>query len=489
MSIVSSVETSSRNPPIVDETSPYWREEMQRGHLHFYLQARRECGNVVEIRHLHTRWFLLNNPDDIETVLKSSYRQFRKGFLWDNFRLLVGQGLVTVEPEHWLKQRRALQPVFLRRYHERFANRIGQSVQNAIERYRAKAASGETVAMTTEMARLTLGNASHTLFGTELGDLNETISENLSSVIGYIALWHQYPWHKKTFGVYLPHTSHARFRRSMKVLERSVQTIVERRETLRLSNDDEPQDLLRALLEDENEPPHGSVRSFGNRSRRALSNLATRGVRRRRYARMMRDQVMSFVFVGHETTAAAVCWVWYLLSQHPKVEAKLHQELDRVLDGRAPSREDLPNLPYLSQVLNETLRLYPPVWGFSRETTQTEKLSGYTVPAGSTLNIVPYVMHRHPDFWDEPEKFDPERFAPEREAGRHPFAYIPFGAGPRQCIGKHTALLEAQLVVAGIAQHFTLRLAPDVDIQPIPSLTLWPSANLPMTFHPRQPQS
>ena len=465
-------------PPVVDQLLPRWQEVRQRGGADFCVLARRECGDLFELRLGKERWFQVSHPDDLAIVFKGSNESFRKGRLWDNFRLLAGQGLITVEPEQWLQQRRSLQPAFLRCYHERFAKRIEQSNEETRARFETLAQSGETVHVTTEMARLTLRNAGHTLFGTELGDLTETISEHLVDVLEYINVWHLYPKNKRALGVYLPQTVHGRFRRSLDALEDAARTIVRRREQTPRQNpkgEDQATDLLGLLLQE-------------NKGKTRLERALIRRFGKKRRARLIRDQVLSFLFTGHETTAAALSWVWFLLAKHPEAEAKLHEELNRVLDGRAPTRADLDRMPFLRQLVQETLRLYPPVWQFLRETTCSETFRGYTLPAGSMLSILPYVVHRHPDFWDEPEKFDPERFAPEREAARHPFSYIPFGAGPRQCIGKHTALLEIQLIVAGIAQHYVLRPVPGVEVRPQAAISLWPSHNLPMTLHPRASQ-
>ncbi len=476
-------------PPVLDQSLPQWREALQHDIANFYVLAQRECGDVFEFRLLgKLELFHVSHPDDLAVVFKGSNESFRKGRRWDNFRLLVGQGLITVEPQQWLQQRRSLQPAFLRRYHEHFATRIEQSVQETLVRFGPLAQSGETIHVTTEMARLTLRNAGHTLFGTELGDLTEPISEHMAAVLEYIVFWPMYAKHKRTLGVYLPRTKHGRFRRSLRILEEAAQTIIRRRQEIRreearredpeAESEGEKQapDLLDLLLQQLEESEVG---------RDVFQRASPRFFEKRRRARLVRDQMMSFLFTGRETTAAVLSWVWFLLAQHPEAEARLHQELDRVLDGRPPARADLEHLPFLGQVVNETLRLYPPVWSFLRETTRPEIFSGYALPSGSTLHICPYSIHRHPDFWDEPEKFDPERFTPEREAARHPFAYVPFGAGPRQCIGKYTALLEAQLIVAGIAQHFVLRPVSGVEVRSNAVISLWPSHNLPMTLHPR----
>jgi cytochrome P450 len=196
--------------------------------------------------------------------------------------------------------------------------------------------------------------------------------------------------------------------------------------------------------------------------------------------RQVRDEVMTIFLAGHETTSVALTWTFYLLSQHPAVAAKLRSELDAVLGGRAPTVDDLANLPYNRMVIDEALRLYPPAWVLSRTPLADDVIGGYRIPKGSNVFLSPYVTHRHPAFWDDPERFDPERFTPERAAGRPRFAYFPFGGGPRQCIGNNFALLEAQLLLATIFQRYRLELWPEHQVGLLPLITLRPKGGLPI---------
>jgi cytochrome P450 len=201
--------------------------------------------------------------------------------------------------------------------------------------------------------------------------------------------------------------------------------------------------------------------------------------------RQLRDEVMTIFLAGHETTANALTWTWYLLSRNPDAEARLHDELDRVLGGRTPSFADLRELPYSRMVIEETLRLYPPAWAIGRFAAGDDEVGGYRIPATSQLVMSPYVTHRHPEFWDLPEAFDPERFLPEKAAGRPRFAYFPFGGGPRQCIGADFAMIEAQLALATVAQRYRLRLPPGRVVEPEPLVTLRPKGGMPMHLQPR----
>jgi cytochrome P450 len=197
------------------------------------------------------------------------------------------------------------------------------------------------------------------------------------------------------------------------------------------------------------------------------------------------DEVRTLVLAGHETTANALGWAWYLLARHPEVEARLHAELAAVLGGRTPTLDDLPQLSYTRMVIDETMRLYPPAPIMGRWVEDEDELHGYRIQGKTFISFSQYAVHRHPDFWDDPERFDPERFTPERVAARPKYAYFPFGGGPRLCIGNNFALMEAQIILATLAQRYRLRLAADRPIEPELVLTLRPCGGVPVTLTPR----
>lgn len=199
----------------------------------------------------------------------------------------------------------------------------------------------------------------------------------------------------------------------------------------------------------------------------------------------LRVEVTTFLLAGQETTALALTWTWYLLSQHPEVQQRLEQEIDDAVDGRPPESADLVNLPYARMVIDETMRLYPPAWGFSRQALGDDLLGGYHLPRGWLAFVVPYVLHRLPAYWTAPDAFDPDRFSAERSAERPKFVYVPFGAGPRQCIGNHFALIEAHVIVTTLAQRYRLRLVPHHRVEPWPLITLRPRHGMPMFIERR----
>ncbi|MGZ3476567.1 MAG: cytochrome P450, partial [Polyangiales bacterium] len=201
--------------------------------------------------------------------------------------------------------------------------------------------------------------------------------------------------------------------------------------------------------------------------------------------KQLRDEAMTIFVAGHETTANNLAWTFYLLSKHPAARRKLYEELASVLGGRSPTVEDLPRLEWTRWVIQESMRLYPPAWITGRNTVEDDVVGGWFAPRGSLMFVSPMLVHRHPDFWDDPEGFDPERFSPSRSAGRPTYAYFPFGGGPRQCIGNGFAMMEAQLLLATIAQHIELDLLPGAQVTPEPVVTLRPRHGLPMRVLPR----
>jgi len=201
--------------------------------------------------------------------------------------------------------------------------------------------------------------------------------------------------------------------------------------------------------------------------------------------RQLRDEVMTIFLAGHETTSLALTWIWYLLSQHPDAQQLVEREVDASLQGRTPGYEDLARLPYTRMVIEEAMRLYPPAWGFSRQALGPDTIGGYHLPKGWLVFVIPAVMHRLPAYWADPDRFDPLRFTPEQTAARPKFVYLPFGAGPRQCIGNQFALIEAQLIVATLAQRYRLRLLPGHPVEPWALVTLRPRYGMKMIVERR----
>jgi cytochrome P450 len=301
------------------------------------------------------------------------------------------------------------------------------------------------------MMRLTLEIATSTLFGVESGDAAAVVREQFTIVNRRVIELFSRPWMTLPVARSLPTRGNRRARRAKQELDAVVQRIIAARRAQAGGGDD----LLSMLLEARDEEGGMSDRQLG-------------------------DEVMTMLLAGHETTANALAWTFHLLSRHPSAAERLRAELEEVLGGRAPTVADLSRLTYCRMVIEESMRLYPPVWTFSRTPREPDTIQGYDVPAGAVVILSPWITHRHPDVWEDPERFDPERFTPDRVARRPRFAYIPFAAGPRQCIGSGFAMNEAQLVLATLAQRFRVEPLSDRPVVPEPLVTLRPRGGLPM---------
>lgn len=430
---------------------------MQRDILGFTLMARREYGDVVRVRTIgNNAWYLISHPDDIERVLRN--RNYPKGPIGQGLYRLIGNGLLLSEGDFWLRQRRLAQPAFHRQRLINLAAMMTAKAELVAERWQALAAQHQPFNVTHEMMRLTLQIVGLALFNSDLssaaGDVDHALTVALED-INYRS------YHPFVLPDRYPTPRNRRFRQARATIDRLMYQLIE--EHRRAGTD--VGDLLSMLLAARDEETGAGMSD-----------------------EQLRDEVATLVLAGHETTANALSWTWYLLAQHPLIAQKLHAELDSVLAGRSPTFEDLTNLPYNRMVIEEALRLYPPAWSTGRQIQHDEELHGYTVPAQSVVIIAQWVTHRHPAFWDDPERFDPERFTPERSAGRHKFAYFPFGGGPRQCIGNSFAMMEAQLILATLAQRYRLDLVQAQRVAPEPTVTLRPKYGICVTAQRRQPR-
>lgn len=424
--------------------------------LDFLLSAARDYGPVVGFRWLNRRSLLLDHPDHIEYVLRTNNRNYLKSKNYEPVKLVVGEGLIVSEGDFWRRQRRLAQPAFHRKRIAGLASLMVAETEAMLERWASSPQGcGEPFDVHREIGSLTLRIVAKALFGANVGeDAVGRISEAQAFLNGYVdsrmgalpKLPHQVPTPNNT-----------RYRRALKDLEGIVYSLIEGRR-----KDEGGEDLLSMLLEARDEE----------------TGEGMGGVQ-------LRDEVMTLLIAGNETTAVALSWAWYLLSGHPEVNQRLHEELDAVLGGRAPTFEDLPRLPYTTAVLKEAMRLYPPAWIFSRRPIEDDEIGGYQVPAGTTVLISPYVTHRNPAYWEEPETFDPERFEEGRSEGRLELAYLPFGGGPRKCIGDRFALTEGVLVLATVAQRYHLRLVSGRKIAPEPLVTLRPKGGVPVVLEER----
>jgi cytochrome P450 len=429
---------------------------VRRDPIRVFLHAARTFGDVTYFKIGPRRGFLITNPDDVRHVLQDNARNYHKSPLYDKLRTILGNGLLTSEDDFWLRQRRIAQPAFHRQRMTALAGAMAEAARDAAARWQPLASAGQPVDVAEEMMRLTRTVVLQTLLGADLGPFTSTIDEHWAIVNEHIgeSFW--------SLGFdRLPTPKYRRFKASREVLRGAVDHVVaERRRNP--PGDDVGADLLSMLM---------SARD--DETGEAMSD------------EQLKVEVTTFLLAGQETTSLALTWTWYLLSQHPAARERLEAELDAVLEGRPPEYSDLASLPYLRMVVDESMRLYPPAWGFSRQAMADDQLGGFRLPRGWLAFVIPYVLHRLPAYWQNPDAFDPERFLPERSVDRPKFAFLPFGAGPRRCIGDQFALIETQLSVATFAQLYRLHLQPGHRVDPWPLITLRPRFGMLMTIERR----
>jgi cytochrome P450 len=401
--------------------------------------------------------YIVNAPDGIRHVLLDNAENYVKTRLAR--RILepgIGQGLLTNEGESWKRHRRIMAPSFDPRSVASYGALMVEHTEAMLARWDAMPDGTATMAEQA-MMRLTLDIIAAAMFSSDAEDVAALVASGAERYQTEVrpTLFDLLPlprWLPRLADLKHPERIFSEFDRKIDRM------MIERRQ----AGATERHDLLARLLAARDEETGGG--------------LSTKEVR---------DEIVTIFMAGHETTSLALTWTFYLLSQHPEIEAKLHRELSDVLGGRTPRAEDVLQLRYARMVIDEALRLYPPAHTLSREAVQPDEVSDHRIPAGATIYIVPWVLHRHRKLWEQPNRFDPERFSPERSAGRHRFAYIPFGAGPRICIGAVFAITEAILILATIAQRYRLRLQPGHRVEPRGLITLRPRNGVAMILERR----
>ena len=427
----------------------------RRDPLALLLRSLRNDGDVVRFRMFTWSLILVAHPRDVRRVMQehaANYNKQTRGF--QVLRTFLRDGLLTSEGEHWLRQRRIAQPGF---HHDRiagFGTTMTRATDDLVDRWLR--AGTDTVDVTADMMRLTLRIVGETLLSADVSQESDRVgralhvavraaNDAIGQVIAPPAWW--------------PSQRNRALRDALQTLDAVILDIISARRRA-----DEPADDLLSMLMQARDEDTGLGMSDAQ----------------------LRDEAMTIFLAGHETTAIALGWTWHLLAAHPDVRRRVEEEVDAVLGQRRPVVADLQQLSYVEQVVKESMRLYPPVWAMSRCAIKDDVIGGFRIPAGSTVLISPYVTHRHPEFWPDPERFDPNRFDPTRSVERSPFAHFPFGGGPRQCIGNSFAMMELVLVVATIAQRCRLDLPPGGNIIGTqPSITLRPAEPIRMRVSTR----
>lgn len=425
--------------------------EFNRDTLGFITRLR-EYGDVVRSRFLYLHAYFLYNPSDIESLLTTNAKSYRKARSLRSpfFYRLVGNGLVTSEGDFWRRQRRLAQPAFHRQRISSYGDVMVQYAGRAIDTWKG----GEHRDIARDMTRLTLEIVVKTLFNSDVSNDADHIGRILSGLVKPFASQATVKW---ILDNRLPTPGHRRYFNAVSEIDRIVFRIIAER---RASGYDEG-DLLSMLLQAQDDD--GTQMTD----------------------QQLRDEVMTLFLAGHETTALALSWSWYLLAIHPDAEKKLHAELDEVLGGRAPNVADLPRLKYTEMIAKESMRLYPPAYAVGREAIEETEIGGFRVPKGTQLFAFQWVTHRDARYFDDPDAFKPERWVPEIAERVPKYAYFPFGGGPRQCIGNYFAMMEIVLLMATIGQRFKFRLDPGFKVEVLPVLSLRPRDGIKVIIEPR----
>ena len=408
-------------------------EVQRQGTLKFFESTWRRYGDLARLQIGPQAIFLVVHPDHVRRINVDQRDIYGKYASYEDVRrLLLGDGLVGSNGALWRRQRKLMAPFFTPRAVETYLPIIVEDGAWFRERWNVATRRGEPLDMLTEMSVLTASIILKSMFSTEATDTIDWVKGAVETMIGFVSSRQMNPLHAP---LWVPTPRNRAYLEARTRVHDYIQGIIRQRRTQ--SPDRWPNDLLSRLMQardDETGEPMSDS--------------------------LLRDESITIFFAGHETTARTLAFLWYALAEHPDVAARLHTEIDTVLSDAAPTLDHLKQLPYTLQVIKETLRLYPAAPMYARDAAAPDIIDGVPVPVGARMIVMPYLTHRHPDFWPDPLRFDPDRWRPEQEAARHRYAYHPFAAGQRICIGNNFSLFESHLLVAMLARHFVLYRAP-----------------------------
>jgi cytochrome P450 len=419
---------NTQSPTAPQDSSASNLYAMRRDPIGFFTRLTRQQGDIARFSIGETNYHLVNNPDMIKEVLVTRDKHFTKWFAVDRLKEVLGQGLFVSEGAYHARQRKLSQPAFHRTRIAAYADTMVKVATRVRDRWEA----GKTFDLSGEMNWLAMVIVADTLFGADVESEAVEIQTALSEVLKML---------EKTM---LPPGEVEEFNQARERLDAAVLRIIQDRR----AQGGDTGDLLSMLLAARDED--GAQ----------MTDIE------------LRDEAMTIFLAGHETTANALTWTWYLLSQHPEIEREMHKTVDDVLQGRAPVLADIQPLKYVEMVFSEAMRLYPPVWIVGRRAINDCEVDGEKIPAGSVVLVSPYITQHDARYFDEPEKFDPQRWTQEAENARPKYSYFPFSSGSRQCLGEAFAWLEAVIAISVIAQKWQLKLAPGHRVEMQPQLTL-----------------
>lgn len=428
----------------------------QRTPLQFLTHMTQTYGDISQFRLLGLPITIINHPDDIQRVHQKNHINYDKDvLLFKASKTVFGNGLVTNPGgENWIRQRRLMQPAFHRRRIDTLGTLMSDSILSVLSDWNNLAEKQPIINVEAEMMRLTLKIVSQALFSTDVSPASNPFGMACDDVNTCLTKYIRFPLIPLSW----PTPVGRRYQRALRTIDEICYTLIRERQESKVAGDDVVSMLLEARDEETGE---------------GMTEV------------QLRDEVVTLLFAASETTAVTLTWIWHLLSQYPEVEAQFHAEIDAVLNGRTPTMSDIPKLRYTKMIIDESMRLYPSAWEIMRHVIADDELSGYHIPAGATLFWSQYIVHRHPDFWENPEEFIPERFLPEAVAKRHTHAFSPFGSGPRLCIGNNFSLTEMLLTMAIMGQHYRFKRPTGAKpVEPVALLTLHPSTSA-MYLEPR----
>lgn len=422
-----------------------------------YLEhARAEHGDIFKLNLGLTDVIVCAHPDHVQHILRDNAQNYHKaGPLWNMVRTLLGNGLVVSEGEVWRRQRRLMQPSFHRQHLTGLTDTMVTAIDEVLTGWAVTGSRPQSLDLMTGFSQVTMRVIMHTMFGTgmstrEMDDVGEAMSFILDYMIGAIVTDALPGW--------LPLPGKRRFRQALARFDEVVYRIIEESRQV-----EEPQNHLLAMLMNAVDAETGEGMS----------------------TKQLRDEVATIFLAGYETTSISLAWATHILAEQPDIQAKVQAEVEACLGDRQPTFADLPRLAYTRMVIQEAIRVRPPVWFLPRVAANDDEIGGYAIPAGSQVMSMNYLVHHHPDFWPEPHVFNPERFSPEQETRQHRFAWVPFGAGQRMCVGRDFALMESQLALAMLVQRFEIAAAPGASPILKPSTTLRTRQPLKVMMRPR----
>ncbi len=403
--------------------------QMGRDPLDFIQTNREKYGDIFRINLPIGNLVVVTSPAYAQHVLQEKNRNYQKSFAYDILKIFLGNGLLTSEGDFWRKQRRLAQPAFHRERLAEIVQTMSELAGEMADEWKEIKKEGKPFDITIQMNRITLDIVSKALFGADVRSDLELV-RNAITVANEFAIA-RIRYLTKRIPLWIPTKENKEFKKAAKALDDLLYSIIDNR----IANPIERHDLLAMLMEAKDED-----------TGEGMSH------------KQLRDESMTLFIAGHETSALALSWAWYMLATHPEVMAKLKEELKEVLNGKLPGFADIPKLTYTRQIVDETLRMFPPAYIIGRRPIDTDELAGNVINKNTNVLVAVYDIHHNPELWDEPEKFKPERFAPENAKKIPKYAYFPFGGGPRLCIGNNFALMEMQIVLATLAQRFDFTL-------------------------------